>query len=150
GTGSFEEMNQIFARVQGTGKLTRNEFDMIEQRMPGFGAAIEESFGVSTEAMYDMLSAGEITSSEFIDIMDDFAGDMAKEYAKTWPGLVQNTKAWIGVIGEQLLGGVFDQSKEALAEFIDYLSSDEVIAWAGEIGDSLSAAFSNLVENIKA
>lgn len=149
GTGSFDEMNQIFARIQGTGKLTRQEFDMIEQRMPGFGASIEDSMGVSTDAMYDMLSAGEITSSEFIDIMDSFAGDMAKEYAKTWPGMVQNTKAWIGIIGEQLLGGVFEQSKESLSEFIEFLSSDEVIAWAAEIGESLGNAFSSLVDNIQ-
>lgn len=149
GTGTFEEMEQVFGRVMDQGKLTRNEFDIISQRMPGFSGAVQDAMGVSSDAMYDMLREGEITSDEFIDIMSDFSGDMAEEYAKTWPGMVQNTKAWIGIIGEQLLGGVFEQSKESLSEFIDFLSSDEVVAWAAEVGESLGNAFSSLVNVVQ-
>ena len=147
--GTFDEMNQIFARVQGSGKLMTGELDMIEQRMPGFSATMAKELGVPQEKLREMVSAGEISSDEFMDIMEGFAGDMATEYAKSWEGMVQNAKAYIGIIGEQLLGGVFEQSKDSIAEFIDWMKSDEVQAWAAETGQALGDAFSKILSGIK-
>src|SRR5699024_8685768 len=112
-TGTFEEMEQIFGRIVDQGSMTRNEFDMIAQRMPGFSKAVQEGMNVSSDEMYEMLRNGEITTDQFLDIMEDFSGEMAKEQAKTWDGMKQNTKAFIGILGESLLGGVFEQSKES-------------------------------------
>lgn len=146
GSGSFDEMNQIFSRVVDQGKLTRGEFDMMAQRMPGFSSAVREAMGVSTEEMYKMLSAGEITADDFLDIMDDFAGDMATSYAGTMEGMAQNTLAYVGIIGESLLGGVFEKSKESLGEFLDFLSSDEVLTWAEETGAVIGEVFSSVLD----
>jgi len=148
-TGTFEEMEQIFGRIIDQGHMTRNEFDMIAQRMPGFSKAVQEHMGVSSEEMYEMLRNGEIATGEFLDIMEDFSGDMATEYAKSWDGMVQNTKAYIGILGENLLGGVFEQSKESIAEFIELLSSEKVQEWAAETGERLGEVFSNVVESVK-
>lgn len=147
--GTFDEMNQIFARVQGSGKLMTGELQMIEQRMPGFTATMAEGLGVPQEKLREMVSAGEISSDEFMDVMEDFAGDMATEYAKSWEGMVQNTKAYIGIIGEQLLGGVFEQSKESIAEFIEWMSSDEVQTWAAETGAAIGSAFAKILDAVK-
>jgi len=149
GTGSFQEMEQIFGRIVDQGKMTRGEFDMISQRMPGFSSAVQEAMEVSSEEMYEMLRNGEITTNEFLDIMEGFAGDMASEYANSWEGMVQNTKAYIGIIGENLLGGVFEKSKESIAEFIKILSSDQVVSWAEEMGKKIGEAFSSIVDRIK-
>lgn len=148
-TGTFDEMNQIFARVQGEGALLRNEFDMLNQRMPGFSSAVQEAMGVTQEEMNAMLTNGEVTTADFLNIMDDFAGDMATEYAKSWEGMVQNTKAYIGIIGEQLLGGVFEQSKGSIEEFLGYLQSDDVQAWAAQTGAQIGEAFSNVIGFVK-
>ncbi|MGO3179494.1 MAG: phage tail protein [Brevibacterium linens] len=147
--GTFDEMNQIFARVQGNGKLMTNELDMIEQRMPGFTATMAEGFGVSQEEMRKMVSNGEVSADDFMNVMEGFAGDMATEYAKSWEGMVQNTKAYIGIIGESLLGGVFEQSKDSIAEFIEWMKSDEVQAWAAEAGQAIGSAFSKILSAVK-
>lgn len=149
GTGTFGEMEQIFGRVVDQGKLTRTEFDMIAQRMPGFSAAVQSHMGVGSEAMYEMLRNGEITTDDFLDVMEGFAGGMADAYADSWSGMVQNTLANVGIIGETILGGVFEQSKESIAEFLDYLRSDDLKAWAKETGAVIGQAFSGLVDNIK-
>src|SRR5699024_12806077 len=91
--GKYEEMEQIFGRIVDQRSMTRNEFDMIAQRMPGFSKAVQENMNVSSDEMYEMLRNGEITTDQFLDIMEDFSGEMAKEYAKTWDGMKQNTKA---------------------------------------------------------
>ena len=147
-TGTFEEMEQIFGRIVDQGNITRNEFDMIAQRMPGFSKAVQDNMDISSDEMYEMLRNGEITTNQFLDIMEDFSGDMATEYAKSWEGMVQNTIAYIGILGENLLGGVFEQSKESIAEFIEFLSSDKVISWAQEVGQSIGDTFSRVVESV--
>ena len=90
--GTFDEMNMIFSRVQGTGKLMTGELQMIEQRMPGFTQVMADSFGVTYEEMQKMVSDGKVSSDEFMDVMSDFAGDMATEHAKTWEGMAENVK----------------------------------------------------------
>src|SRR5699024_12308640 len=60
--------------------------------------------------------------------------------------MVENTKNYIGIIGEKLLGGVFDQAKEAIAELIEYLKSDEVVAWAERAGEAIENAFTESVD----
>lgn len=147
--GTFQEMEQIFARVIDQGNLTRNEFDMISQRMPGFSAAIQDNLGVSSEAMYEMLRDGEITTEQFLDVMDEFAGDMATEYAKSWEGMMQNTKAYVGILGQSLLEGVFQESKLSVEEFIELLKSDEAQEWARETGEVLRETFIQVKDSVE-
>src|SRR5699024_159097 len=145
-----DEMAQIFHRVQGNGKLTRRELDQINHRLPGFSQAMAEHVGAgSLEAFHDMVTAGEVSSEDFLEVMDDFAGGMAAAYADSWQGMVQNTKAYIGIIGENLLSGVFEESKDSLREFEDLMRSPAVKQWAEETGEKLAEAFVKVVEGIK-
>lgn len=144
-----EEMAQIFNRVQGQGKLMTQELNMVEQSMPGFSNAMAEHMGVGVEEFREMVTAGEVSSEDFLTVMDDFAGGMADAYADSFSGLVQNTKAYVGQIGEQLLGGVFEESKESLREFEDILSSEETMEAAANMGEKLGESFTKLVNGIK-
>src|SRR5690625_5354520 len=114
-------MAQIFNRVEGSGKLMTQELNMIEQGMPGFSQAMAKHLGVSTESLREMVTEGKVSSSDFKDVMEDFAGGMAEEYSKTWDGMIDNTKAYVGIIGESFLKGVLEESKKSLADFIEVL-----------------------------
>src|SRR5699024_2556068 len=50
---------------------------------------------------------------------------------------------------ENLLSGVFQQSKESIAEFIEFLKSDEVVAWAERAGEAIGNAFTKIVDAVK-
>ncbi|GGB41751.1 hypothetical protein GCM10011409_19120 [Lentibacillus populi] len=143
------DMAQIFNRVQGSGKLMTQELNMIEDGMPGFAQAMAKNLGVSQEEFRKMVTAGEVNSKQFLDVMEDFAGGMASAYSDSWQGMVANTKAYIGIIGENLLGGVFEKSKESIAEFIEFLKSDEVVAWAQKVGKQIGVMFSLVVDKVQ-
>lgn len=143
------DMAQIFNRVQGSGKLMTQELNMIEDGMPGFAMAMSESLGVTQEEFRKMVTEGKVSSEQFMTVMDSFAGEMSEAYANSWAGMVDNTKANIGIIGQSILGGVFEQSKESIAEFLEYLRSDDVKAWAAEVGVSIGNAFSAIIETVK-
>ncbi|MEB6037990.1 peptidoglycan DD-metalloendopeptidase family protein [Staphylococcus pseudoxylosus] len=142
------EMAMIFNRVQGQGKLMTEELNMVEEGMPGFSNAMAKHLGVSYDAFRKMVTEGEVSSKDFLTVMDDFAGGMAGAYSKSWSGMVQNTKAYIGQIGESLLGGVFEQAKGSLHEFENLLKSPGAQQWAKETGEKIGSAFSKLSSGI--
>lgn len=143
------EMAMIFNRVQGQGKLMTQELNMVEEGMPGFSNAMAKHLGVSYDAFREMVTNGEVSSKEFLTVMDDFAGGMANSYAKSWKGMVQNTKAYIGILGENLLSGVFEQSKDGLREFEKLLQSPAAQQWAKDTGEQLGNAFSKIASGIQ-
>ena len=143
------DMAMIFNRVQGSGKLMTQELNMIEDSMPGFSAAMAENAGVTMEEFRKMVTDGEITSNDFLTVMDDFAGGMAEAHADTWQGMVANTKANIGILGESMLSGVFEQSKESIREFLDLLRSDTFRTWAAEAGETIGTVFTSIVGKVR-
>ena len=143
------DMAQIFNRIQGSGRLMTQELNMIEDGMPGFAMAMSDALGVTQAEFRKMVTEGKVSSEQFLTVMDTFAGEMSEAYANSWAGMVSNTKAWIGIIGESLMSGVFEQSKESIAEFMELLKSDDVQKWAAETGQKIGEAFSNIIEKIK-
>src|SRR5699024_2287246 len=135
-----DEMAQIFNRVQGGGKLTRMEFDQIQHSMPAFSGAMSEHLGVTQDAMLDMISAGEVSAKDLLDVIEENSGGMEEAFGKTLPGMAQNVKAYVGQIGEAFLGGIFDDVKESMAEFIELLDTDEVRDKAAELGEKVRDA----------
>lgn len=143
------EMAQIFNRVEGNGKLMTQELNSIEMSMPGFSKAMSKHLGVSSDKFREMVTDGKVSSKDFLKVMDSFAGDMAKEYSKTWDGMVANTKAYVGIIGESFLQGVFEDSKKSLADFIEVLKSPEIQQRAAEMGEVAREAFTKMKDSIK-
>src|SRR5690625_1091379 len=95
-----------------------------------------------------MVTEGKVSSSDFKDVMEDFAGGMAEEYSKTWDGMIDNTKAYVGIIGESFLQGVFEDSKKSLADFIEVLKSPEIQQRAAEMGEVAREAFTKMKDSI--
>src|SRR5699024_9221891 len=81
--------------------------------------------------------------------IEGHAGGMAEAYAKSWKGMAQNSKAYIGILGESMLKGVFPQAKEALYEFTQLMQSEKAKKWAEDVGASLSGAFTVIANGIK-
>ena len=143
------DMAMIFNRVQGQGKLMTEELNMVEEGMPGFSNAMAKHLGVSYDAFREMVTNGEVSSKEFLTVMDDFAGGMAGAYSKSWQGMVQNSKAYIGQIGEAFLSSTFQKAKGGLHEFEGMLKSPGAKQWAAETGEKLGNAFSAIGNGIK-
>ena len=143
------DMAMIFNRVQGSGKLMTQELNMIEDGMPGFAIAMSKSLGVSQEEFRKMVTEGKVSSEQFLDVMEDFAGEMSEAYANSWEGIVSRTKSNIGILGEIMLGGVFEQSKEALAEFLEFIRTDDVREWFADAGQVIGGTLTEAIDSIK-
>src|SRR5699024_568286 len=130
-------MAMIFNRVQGSGKLMTQELNMIEMGMPGFSQTMAKHLKVAPEELSKMVTAGEVGSKDFLHVMDDFAGGMADAYAGTWSGMAKNVVSNIGIIGEALIGGLFEDGKQGMANFLEVLRSDGIKDWATQTGEKI-------------
>lgn len=138
------ETAQIFNRVVGGGKLMTQELNMIEDGMPGFSKEMAKHLGVPQEEFRKMVTEGKVSSDDFLTVMDDFSGELSKEMAKTFPGLVKNTFSRIGKLGEVFWSGTYDKLKDQLAKFAELLTSDELKKTFAEWGKK----FADFVEKI--
>lgn len=142
------EMSMIFARIQGSGKVMTEELNMIEDGMPGFSKAMAEDMGVPLDEFREKVSNGEVSSEQFMSTMDKFAGKMSGAYANSFEGMAKNTMAFVGQIGEKLLGGAFEKSKKSLNEFLGWISSPEVQNGATQLGEKVGAAFNVIINAV--
>lgn len=142
------EMAMIFNRVQGQGKLMTEELNSVEQGMPGFTKAMAKHLKVPQEEFRKMVTDGEVSSKDFLTVMEDFAGGMSSAYSKSFKGMWQNSKAYIGMIGESLLSGVFEKSKGSLREFEKLLQSPGAQQWAKETGEKLATGIGEMSDAI--
>lgn len=138
------ETAQIFNRVVGGGKLMTQELNMIEDGMPGFSKEMAKHLNVPQEEFRKMVTEGKVSSDDFLTVMDDFSGELSKEMAKTFPGLVKNTFSRIGKLGEVFWSGTYDKLKDQLAKFAELLTSDELKKTFAEWGKK----FADFVEKI--
>ena len=141
------EMAQIFARVQGSGKVMTEELNMVEEGMPGFAKAMADDMGIPLDEFREKVTNGEVSSEQFMKTMDSFAGKMSGAYAQSFEGMAKNTMAFVGQIGEKILGGAFEKSKKSLNEFLGWISSPEVQNGATKLGEKVGAAF-NVIINV--
>lgn len=143
-----DEMAQIFARVEGSGKVMTEELNMVEQGMPGFSKAMADDLGVPLDEFKEKVTAGEVSSEQFMKTMDSFAGKMSGAYAESFEGMAKNTMAFVGQIGEKILGGAFEKSKKSLNEFLGWISSKEVQNGATQLGEKVGAAFNVIINAV--
>lgn len=142
------EMSMIFARIQGSGKVMTEELNMIEDGMPGFSKAMAEDMGVPLDEFREKVTNGEVSSEQFMSTMDKFAGKMSGAYAQSFEGMAKNTMAFVGQIGEKILGGAFEKSKKSLNEFLGWISSPEVQNGATQLGEKVGAAFNVIINAV--
>lgn len=145
----MSEMAMIFNRIEGAGKLMGNELDMIEHGMPGFSAAMAKHLKVPQDEFRKMVSEGKVSSKQFKDVMEDFAGGMSAAYAETWEGMTKNVLSNIGIIGEALLNGLFEDGKKGLADFLTVLRSDGLKEWAKETGEQIRKTTHEIIDGVR-
>ena len=145
----IEEMSQIFNRIQGTGKLMGTELEMIEHRLPGFSEEMASSMGLSLEEFRKFVSEGKVSAEEFQEAMAERADGTADLMAETWSGRISYLKSYTAILGEAALSETFDVIKDSLSGLIDVMASDEAVALAGKIGQTLGEAVSNTIDKVK-
>lgn len=150
--GSMDEMGSIFAKVASSGKAGNDSLQQLSDRGIPIYQKLSEQLGVSTEDVFALASAGEISFAQFSSAAEAAGGNVAAAMGGTVKGSFDNLQASLGRIGAGLLGGVFDQIAPLLQNITAGLAPLEEKAsqfgeTIGEIIKVISVGFTgNLME----
>lgn len=106
-TTDFRSMALMLNKVQGSGKLTGDVLQQMQENGLQVMPMLTKAYGKNAAEIQKMVSKGEISSKRFREILKKNIGGAAKESGSTFTGALANVGASLGRIGAGLLGGVF-------------------------------------------
>lgn len=150
----FNEMADIFGKVQTSGKLSRLELDMLTSRGVPMLEYLEEATGKSGDALQKMISNGAIDSEIFLKAVETNIGGAAKVMGeKSFTAGIANMWAAVGRLGASFLdaggkgGGFFSTIKPMIADFTDNI--DKMGDIAERSGVKFGEMFTSFIEKIQ-
>jgi tape measure domain-containing protein len=140
----FNDMAAIFNKVTGIGKVTGEVLNQMGERGIPILQWLADEYGVSTEALRDMVSKGEVDSAAFQRAIENNVGGAALAAGETTRGAWANMMAAIGRLGAGVVEGFLPQIRGGLEGMIGII--DSLAPHAQRIGQFLGDAFQNVLD----
>lgn len=137
---SMGEMGGIINKVTATGKVSAENMNQLAERGIPIYQWLAEEYGVTQEALADMVRKGEVDAKTYRKVIEDNIGGAALASGDTTRGAFANMMASLSRIGEGFLSGVFPKFKEGIGGITSLLEPLE--EKAGDVG----AAFGEWID----
>lgn len=134
---SMGEMGSILNKVTTQGRAYTMELNQLADRGIPIFQWLAEEYGVTADALRDMVARGEVDAATFRRVIEENIGGAALASGDTTRGAIANLGAALSRIGAGLLGGVFPLFREAIVGITDALGPMEDAA--GRIGEAFGA-----------
>ena len=95
----MDEMGAIYNKVASQGKAQNDSLQQVADKGIPIYQALADQLGVTTEEVFKMASAGEISFADFETAMTAASGTVADEMGKTTTGALSNLWAALGRFG---------------------------------------------------
>lgn len=150
----FNEMGDIFNKVQTTGKAQNDVLKQLSQRGIPIYQYLAETIGVGTDEIVKMARDGKISTKDFLKAVEKNIGGAAKVIGEeSFSASVKNIGSDIGRIGANFLdaggkgGGFFSKIKPMLVDFRGWLGKAEDSS--ADLGIKFGEAFESMVNKAK-
>lgn len=145
------EASEMFAKIEAGGKASSEDLNVMINRFPMFGEAIQEATGKSMKQLLDLSAQGKLTADEFTKAID-FLGKKYKSGTEEAMTSFQGMSMFIKSRWQTLWGEVtqtsFNLSKKNLENIRDLLSDDMMKVYAKTLSDAFSAVLSGVMSVI--
>lgn len=101
---SLDDMGSILNKTTAKGKVQLEELNQLQERNIPIIQWLADEYGVTAEAMYDMVSRGEVDVARFRKALEDNLGGAALSAGDTTRGAFANMMTSISRFGEVLVG----------------------------------------------
>lgn len=109
---SLDEMGSILNKTTTSGKVYTAELNQLADRGLPIFQWLQDEYGVTAEALRDMVSKGQVDAETFRRVIEENIGGAALASGDTTRGALANLGAALSRIGANLLSGVFPLFKE--------------------------------------
>lgn len=134
------ESGKTFSKIVAGGKVGAEDLNMMIDRFPMFGEAVEKSSGKSMQQLRQMSAQGKLTSDVFVDAMDEL-GEKYKDGQAEAMTSFQGMSMYLSKRKSQLFGEIekssFDMSKSMKNDILDLTSDKSMETYAKAISKAI-------------
>lgn len=122
----LNEMGAIFNKIQANGRMMTEEMNQLQDRGLPILQWLQEEYGVTAEAMREMVTQGQVDAETFRKVIEDNISGAALESGETTRGAFANVGAALSRLGATIVEKFLPIAKDlfgGLIEGVDQLTS---------------------------
>ncbi len=139
------ESSEMFAKIEAGGKASAEDLDVMINRFPMFGEAIQEATGKSMKQLREMSQKGMLTADEFTKAID-YLGKKYKggteEAMTSFQGMSMFISSHVAQLSGNVQKGFFEMAKGSLSHIRDLVSDKSIQSFADGISKALAGVAS--------
>lgn len=150
------ESGKTFAKIVAGGKVGAEDLNMMIDRFPMFGEAVQKASGKSMQELRQMSAQGKLTSDVFVKAMDELGVKYKDGQAEAMTSF-QGMTMYLGKRKAQLFGEIeqssFNMSKKMKSDLLDITSDKSMEKYAQAISKAMGkvmAVVEKMIEYIRA
>ncbi len=135
------EAGELFSKMMASGKATSGDIQVMINRFPMFGEALQKVTGKSMTQIYALTSAGKLSSKtleEALDSLGEKYKSSQSEAMTSFLGMSMYIKARWSVLWGDITKTSFNMSKKARGDIRDLLSDDMLKKYAASVSSVVS------------
>ena len=140
---TYDDTARIFTTVAGNGRVMTEQLNQMASRGLNAAAILAKSFGVTEEALREMVKGGEVSFEMFYTAMNTEFGAFAQKANETFTGSASNFRAALGRVGATFYGDFMNGARDF------YNTITPVINMFNKALPPLNAWFKNMLGGTK-
>lgn len=120
---SYSDTARIFTTVAGQGRLMSDQLNQFASRGLNVAAMMAKEFGITESQLREMVTAGEVSFTDFYETMDKLFGEHAVKNRETFDGAMAAMKSTFTRLGETLWTPILKHSRESLLVLMDLFNA---------------------------
>ena len=136
------EAGELFSKMMASGKATSGDIQVMINRFPMFGEALQKVTGKSMSQIYALTSAGKLSSKtleEALDSLGEKYKSSQQEAMTSFLGMSMYIKARWSVLWGDITQTSFTMSKKARGDIRDLLSDDMLKEYAAGVSNVVAS-----------
>lgn len=137
------EMGSILNKVQANGKAMTDNLNQLSDRgIPVLGWLAEE-YGVTTEAMSEMVTKGKVDAATFNKVLEQNLGGAALKSGETTRGAFKNMRSALSRAGAGAIRGVFPMAQDVFTDLTGVIdtAAGRIVPHSERIGKGLHGIY---------
>lgn len=144
---ALAEAAEQFAKIEAGGKANAMDMQMMINRFPMFGEALEKATGKSMQQLYQLSAKGKLTAQVFSQALDYLGNKYQKSQAEamtSFQGMSMHLKSQFSVLSGDVMQSSFKMSKSTLAAIQSITDDKSMQTYA----NAISRAFGTVMSGV--
>lgn len=145
------ESGEMFAKIAASGKANAEDVQVMINRFPMWGEAMQKATGKSMKEIYALSASGKLTSEDFVktlDLLGEKYKNGTEEAMTSYMGMSSYITNRFSKLSGEVTTSTFDMSKRTKGTIENLLSDDMLEKYANSISEALGSLINKVADGL--